>query len=681
MGASSVKYLLARAFNNIESSADIYKATQAAEDNKLGTSFIENLVFAESKSVRTSTVILASFNVLAAFATAASILYDCYWTSKRCNPKFKASKFCVSWIHPAETFPLVLSIGIVIQGILFAAVQGQGLQSLFLDKCSTISQIMWVALFIVPYTQLIFGLECAIRSLRKNPFQPRGKYDVTICLGIIVVMLIGTWIPTHLRTEHDHCFASLLWFISDFGEIGFILLATVAGLFLISAVVIFVRLSRSNMVEQNQRIAASRMVYYMAIGFVSLGFVIPYFVSETISNGDLKAAMMATVVLNLSGLMNGLLQLFLRSNTATTSFGPKGGPWPVNKHDIKLWGRNELGFDGHMMDPVQQPDSPRAELASRAESQRNLIVGPEKFETPGFSEIGTSPLPSPLGPNPLRSNAVLPPTPAVTITPTPAARSPSSHTRKQSYSLFPSALESPTALRMVPTNRDLSDLEPPPPLHFGKRGHRRESSVASSATVQIGLRISHALPQKIEDASPLPSTTYKAPFLPVATFNAPTSRFNPSSPRERMPMSLAPLQTKNLSEVPLPPRSPHRPSPLANTENQASQEQSVSPQKSPVNAAINKSLPATPKHSAIERLEQSEDTIIQLSPSVYTPPTGPLRRTESTRTVEMGLESLGPSVYTPPVSNAPKRNASTKTPLRSDSNRAPSRPDRKDEWI
>lgn len=52
---------------------------------------IASLVFAESKSIRTSTIILASFNVVAAFATAASILYDCHWASKRCNPKFKAS--------------------------------------------------------------------------------------------------------------------------------------------------------------------------------------------------------------------------------------------------------------------------------------------------------------------------------------------------------------------------------------------------------------------------------------------------------------------------------------------------------------------------------------------------------------------------------------------------------------
>lgn len=59
--------------------------------NNATLNLISNLVFAESKSVRTSTIILAAFNVLAAFATAASILYDCYWASKRCNPKFKAS--------------------------------------------------------------------------------------------------------------------------------------------------------------------------------------------------------------------------------------------------------------------------------------------------------------------------------------------------------------------------------------------------------------------------------------------------------------------------------------------------------------------------------------------------------------------------------------------------------------
>lgn len=53
------------------------------------------------------------------------------------------SKFCLSSIHPAETFPLINAIGIFIQGMVFAAVQGEGLQALFAKGCSTIAQYMW----------------------------------------------------------------------------------------------------------------------------------------------------------------------------------------------------------------------------------------------------------------------------------------------------------------------------------------------------------------------------------------------------------------------------------------------------------------------------------------------------------------------------------------------------------
>lgn len=93
MGASSALYLMARAelYNGSESASTFLKDVQSSGNNTVAEGIIENLVFAESKSVRTSTIILAAFNVLASFATAASILYDCYWASKRCNPKFKAS--------------------------------------------------------------------------------------------------------------------------------------------------------------------------------------------------------------------------------------------------------------------------------------------------------------------------------------------------------------------------------------------------------------------------------------------------------------------------------------------------------------------------------------------------------------------------------------------------------------
>ena len=85
-------FLTARRLNGTGAIPLYQSASNATEGNDAATlRLINSLVFAESKSLRTSTIILAVFNVLASAATAASILYDCYWASKRCNPKFKAS--------------------------------------------------------------------------------------------------------------------------------------------------------------------------------------------------------------------------------------------------------------------------------------------------------------------------------------------------------------------------------------------------------------------------------------------------------------------------------------------------------------------------------------------------------------------------------------------------------------
>lgn len=130
--------------------------------------------------------------------------------------------------------------------------------------------LLSIALFIVPYLQLVFGLECTIRSLRKIPFQARGKYDVTICGVVVILMLVGTWIPSHIYPEKDFCFASLVWFISGFGRLGFIMLSAIAVLMIISALTIFFRLSTTHVIDQHQRIAASRMVYYLVLGIASL---------------------------------------------------------------------------------------------------------------------------------------------------------------------------------------------------------------------------------------------------------------------------------------------------------------------------------------------------------------------------------------------------------------------------
>jgi hypothetical protein len=101
MMAASVRFLLGRAadrtFNKtmvmMNHTANPFTQNEANRTTSRGATkqIIDMLVFQDSKSVRTSTIILAAFNILAALATAISILYDCYWSLKRCAPKYKAT--------------------------------------------------------------------------------------------------------------------------------------------------------------------------------------------------------------------------------------------------------------------------------------------------------------------------------------------------------------------------------------------------------------------------------------------------------------------------------------------------------------------------------------------------------------------------------------------------------------
>ncbi|KAE9374059.1 hypothetical protein N431DRAFT_335785 [Stipitochalara longipes BDJ] len=650
---------------------------------------IDKLVFQDSESVRTSTIILAAFNILAALATAISILYDCYWSSKRCAPKYKTSKFCVSRIHPAETFPLILAIAIIIQGLVFAAVSGEGLQSLFIMNCGTIAQFTWVALFMVPYLQLVFGLECALRSFRSLPFQARGKYDVTICLVVVVLMLVGTWLPSFF-VHSDVCFASLVWYVMRYGVLGLKLLIITGSLMILSAVIIFVRLSTVSLIDEHQRIAASRMVYYLVLGIVSLAFVIPYFGSLVGAPGDIKLAMMATVVLNLSGLMSGLLQLFLRSNTVATSFGTKQGrQWDRKKHQIRIFGPNELAMHNHLVDPVTGPRSQR-ELSSRATSRASLM-GVEKGRAISMESLSTSPtLNNPFSPKSFDEIGDMPSRPG----PAAGFKSSRGHSRAPSYSLFPPEGSSPSKGQQPTSVYDISDLAPPPVVHYtGGPRHRRDSSIASSATVQIGLRISHAPSPSREDmnAMPLPSTTYKftssptkpatttlpstsyaAAPLPSTTYgNNSNNPFLATAPAARPAPPPSPLKIQtNIApspSIPLPARSPRRPSPLNTSPIK-------SPESSPTRSlsSINKTLPPTPK-AFLSKLDTAQppqlvrQSTTQLTPAVYSPEKkiktsglGEVRGAPMSATLPSSLQ-IGRGLASP--ASPPKRSNSGRNPM------------------
>ncbi|KAI1342017.1 hypothetical protein F5Y15DRAFT_330413 [Xylariaceae sp. FL0016] len=493
---------------NLNSSDGSSVFSQAAFSGNSTFSVINEFKFLAARSIRTSTIILATFNTISAAATAAGIFYDCYSTAKRNLPRGKDKVNIFTCVKGPELYPFILSLGIAIQGIVFAISQSHGLDGLFESGCSLISQFMWPAIFIVPYLQLVFGLEITFRALRTRPFPSRGKWDVAICLAVVKILLLITGLVAFFIRAPDFCFASLFWFVAKWAEGGFILLLAIAVILTICAIVIFLKLKRYSMIENSQRVTASRMVYYLVLAVVSNSFMVPFFLYLTIADlGDddggpgLTLSMIATVVANVTGLMTGGLHLFLRSNTIST-IGPENKLAEYErqklKHQIRM-SPNDPDFDSHMLQPVAGPSALR-----KTESQESL-VGHEKDEEAGHSQTYYNP-------NPLRSNAVLNPT-SILRAPEPAQVPPTlSHTHGRklsaSYTLFPGKNQNTASVALLPSaayapntktnvaslyqyNDSNETLKPPPSIRPAGRRHVRNSSMASHATVQIGLRLSN----------------------------------------------------------------------------------------------------------------------------------------------------------------------------------------------
>jgi hypothetical protein len=112
-------------------------------------------------------MILASFNALAAFATAIGIIYGCYTYKRRAIRRSSDASVWHSemkrlpaltpprssglfFIHTVEVYPLVLSLGITVQSVIFAAAQSIGLKALLSRGCTV------VAIFMLPGKQQWF---------------------------------------------------------------------------------------------------------------------------------------------------------------------------------------------------------------------------------------------------------------------------------------------------------------------------------------------------------------------------------------------------------------------------------------------------------------------------------------------------------------------------------------------
>jgi len=339
------------------------------------------------------------------------------------------------------------------------------------------------------------------------------------------------------------------------------------------------------------------------------------------TNQALTLSMVASVVANVSGLMTGGLHLFLRSNTLST-IGPKNKAGEYERQKIKdqirRFGPGDPNNGAHMMQPVSGAADLRRMLSdaslissSYTKEEEATLVG---RSSPTYDIL-------PRRPNPLRSNAVYPLETLAAKAPEPIPqilRAPSSaSSRKGAYSAFSGNQGEPSKpITVLPAtiytpgssskNRfDFSTLKPPPSIkNLAVGRHRRDSSMASSATVQIGLRLSN-----VDDMPPLNSQVLD---------------------KKVYTLELANDEAKD--------QPAKRPSPIA-TAKPTQEETAVvdaSPKRDPVRDARMKTLPPVPRIGAPNPgaaaataseddddgsvYSEEQEKIATLSPTVYQPP-------------------------------------------------------------
>lgn len=277
-----------------------------------------------------------------------------------------------------------------------------------------------------------------------------------------------------------------------------------------------------------------------------------------------------------------------------------------------MWGPNDLGFGGHILQPLSGPRSPASSTSEGGfPREKHWPSTLESSQSPNRFDIKAKDTKLSFNNAPPVTPTGLPSRPNQNINIGPSPPRLHRHKQSQSYSLFPNeeASLSPsrsqepssiisttklpsTTFTLPPPEMDpylSAELQPPPSL-FVPRGHRRDSSMISSATVQIGIRLTYL------DEEPCPLLTDAQKEAHAQSMDSKVQ------PRSKSPALQ--VQTQNLPPLQLQ---------LGN--------ERLSPQE---RAARMKTLPPVPRTNGGQMTENvpndPESNEPRLSPTVYTPP-------------------------------------------------------------
>lgn len=225
----------------------------------------------------------------------------------------------------------------------------------------------------------------------------------------------------------------------------------------------------------------------------------------------INLAMMASVVSNVNGLMVAGLHLFLRSQNNAPCNNPCEYERKKSIYDPRDPSDDYRGSNLSLQ-PVKGSNSPGRERCDSISALLHAADVEEGRSVASLRSYGAA------SRSPVSPKLFIPSGPTYPEPTQPPSETSPSQMRKQSYSVFPQDSSAVAEAGVLPattyspmTSKPARDTWKPPPIvkPWTSRGHKRDSSIASTATVQIGIRLSN-----VEDYIPRKSTDTDVPDVP-----------------------------------------------------------------------------------------------------------------------------------------------------------------------
>ena len=243
-------------------------------------------------------------------------------------------------------------------------------------------------------------------------------------------------------------------------------------------------------------------------------FVLPFWVGLSASRREDTTSQMADIVITMSGILHAVLHMLMRTNSERFAIRSRRTIW-TTKRKIRIFGPNDLNIARVISTPL---------LSQPTESQWGSS-GCEKDtlrRSSEFSSNSTSPRPKDVG------TALSVPPRNIEFTPmipqTPNMRQAQA---KSTYSFFPSQHDPRQNHRSWVSDDSAASIEIQVPSPLFSKSHRREDSVETSATVEIGMRFSNPPPDYYKPARAYPSPLQTIYLPKTGEVESPVAPGNP----------------------------------------------------------------------------------------------------------------------------------------------------------